>query len=90
MSQSDSGFPASDAPQPSLEPPGDIGASRIAARGGQQGLVELLAHLAMLSLLKIRLCNHLNKEQDMTLEVERVCEVSSFLLRTVDPGKIIS
>lgn len=53
-------------------------------------LVDLLGHLAMLSLLKIRLCNHLNKEQGMTLEVEKVYEVSSFLLSKVDPGQMMS
>lgn len=49
-----------------------------------------MGHLVRLSLLKIRLRNHVNKEQDMALEVENVYEVSSFLLRMMDPGEMIS
>lgn len=44
----------------------------------------------MLSVLKISLCNHMNKEQDVALEVENMYEVSSFLLRMMEPGKMIS
>lgn len=32
----------------------------------------------------------MNKEQDMALEVENVYEVSSFLLRMMELGKMIS
>lgn len=37
-----------------------------------------------------RLCNHVNKEQDVALEVENVYEICSFLMRMRDPGKMIS
>lgn len=49
-----------------------------------------MGHLVRLSLLKIRLHNHVNTEQVMALKVENVYEVSSFLLRMMDPGKMIS
>lgn len=32
----------------------------------------------------------MNKEQDVALEVENMYEVSSFLLRMMEPGKMIS
>lgn len=37
---------------------------------------------------KKSLCNHLNKEQDTTIKVYKVHEVSSFLLKIMDPGKV--
>lgn len=75
---------------PPWSPPGRHQSQTLCYMVVCRSLVELLGHLATLSLLKIRLCNHLNKEQDTTFEAERVCEVSSFLLRAVDLGKMIS
>lgn len=46
--------------------------------------------MVMISLLKRRLFNPVNKEQDVALEVKNVYEVSSFLVRMMVPGKMIS
>lgn len=75
---------------PLWSPWGDTRARCFATQELCQGLVELLGHLAMLFLLIVRLCNHLNEEQDVILDFEKVDEVSSLWLKMVVFGKMIS